>query len=81
MTSRKHVIGAVLPKTSAASAAIALAQAGLGDHEIVLAATRSDTGPHEVLVVVDATCAPDQAERILLRHGGRLVTPPHPDDV
>ena len=39
-----------------------------------------ETGPHEVLVVVDTTHSPSRAEEILVRHGGRIVTPAHPDD-
>ena len=80
MASKKRVIEAVLPKSSAASAAIALEQAGLTDHEFDTGTTRSDAGPHEILVVVDITGSPDEAEQILIRHGGRLVTPQQPDN-
>jgi hypothetical protein len=36
---------------------------------------RMNTGAGEVLLLVDASAAPDQAEQILTRHGGRLVPP------
>ena len=74
MASKRRVIEAVLPKSSAASAAIALEQAGLTDHEFDAGTARANAGPHEVLVVVDITGSSDEAEQILLRHGGRLVT-------
>lgn len=89
---KKHVVGAVLPKSSAASAAIELEAAGLTRPEAFpplesvddlspAYAERIpgpvDVGPHEVLVVIDITEGPEQAEHILIRHGGRLVTPPH----
>ena len=75
MAPKKRVIEAVLPKSGAASAAIELERAGITDHEFDDEATRGDTGPHEVLVIVDVTEAPDEAEQIIIRHGGRLVPP------
>ena len=78
MTPEKRVIEAVLPKSGAASAAIELDRAGL-TNQFDEQTTRSDTGPHEVLVVVDITGDPDEAKQIIIRHGGRLVTPEDDD--
>lgn len=38
-----------------------------------------ETGPHEVLIVVDGAHQPAEAELILIRHGGRIIAPADPD--
>lgn len=38
-----------------------------------------ETGPHEVLLVVEVEGRPDEAVQILRTHGGQLVEAAHPD--
>ncbi|MEX1004516.1 MAG: hypothetical protein WEB55_03375 [Acidimicrobiia bacterium] len=72
-----RLVGAVLPKSSAASATLELDEAGLIKHDVLVRHTfdHIDTNPHEVLIVVHAHGAEDIAAQILTRHGGRLVMP------